>query len=187
MNLPLPTRPYRIMLLESPKRPKFRAVLAVNSGGTRDHNILEIEIYNENKSTSFFRADNSLGHLRLGGLAELITKHEHCITEPAWYPVFHQSSEGETEEEKQGEILVKFYFQNVEPQVFALGYHNHLSCERITNPDSALSGSGDISQANYNHIAGSQSSSILTNVGAAVKIAQTVNGAANLVLKITEL
>ncbi|KAL2621652.1 hypothetical protein R1flu_001857 [Riccia fluitans] len=63
----------------------FEFCFPIRNGGTKAHNILEIEIYNENKRTSFFRADNSLGHLRLGGLAELITKHEDCTQSPRVY------------------------------------------------------------------------------------------------------
>ncbi|KAL2621638.1 hypothetical protein R1flu_001843 [Riccia fluitans] len=145
----------------------FRFSFPLRNGGARDHNILEIEIYNKNKHTSFFRPDNSLGHVRLGGLAEWITKHEHWITEPAWYPVFykhHRSSKDQTEGEKQGEILVKFYFQKVEPQEFALGQYNHPTCVKMDNSESALNHSGNIKQVKYTRVV----------VAAMVGIAQAV-------------
>ncbi|KAL3693865.1 hypothetical protein R1sor_007516 [Riccia sorocarpa] len=74
----------------------------LRNGGTKDHNILQIEIYNESKHTSIFRSDNLLGHLRIGGLAEWITKHENCITKPAWYPVFYTYHRSSKDQRRKG-------------------------------------------------------------------------------------
>ncbi|KAL3680685.1 hypothetical protein R1sor_023641 [Riccia sorocarpa] len=101
----------------------------LQNGGTPAHNILDIKVYNENADTKCCRTDNCIGSLRMENLAEWVMSHEHNITEPQWYPlVYKYSRGGQDQAEGKGEILVKFYFQEVDEGVFAKGFHTVPSC-----------------------------------------------------------
>ncbi|KAL3680684.1 hypothetical protein R1sor_023640 [Riccia sorocarpa] len=107
----------------------YQFLFPLQNGGTAAHNILVVQVYNENADTRYCRADNCLGSLRMENLAEWVMSHEDNITEPQWYPIIYEN--GKKGAEQKGEILVKFYFQEVDEGVFASGFHTVPSCSLI--------------------------------------------------------
>ncbi|KAL3680680.1 hypothetical protein R1sor_023636 [Riccia sorocarpa] len=103
----------------------------LRNGGTLAHNSLDIKIYNENGAIGCFnRSNNCIGSLRIENLGEYILSHENNITEPQWFPLLYKAA-GSDQGEEKGEILVKFYFQEVDEGVFAKGFHTVPSCGLI--------------------------------------------------------
>ncbi|KAL3680686.1 hypothetical protein R1sor_023642 [Riccia sorocarpa] len=106
----------------------------LRNGGTMAHNTLDLKIFNENANTHCCRqGDTCLGSLRIENLAEYILSHKNFITEPQWYPVLYKKprSDEDPEGESKGEILIKFYFLEVNEDVFAKGYHTSVHSKVI--------------------------------------------------------
>ncbi|KAL3680681.1 hypothetical protein R1sor_023637 [Riccia sorocarpa] len=114
----------------------YEFVFPLRNGGTMAHNILDIKVFNENATTQCCRGgDTCIGSLRIEKLAEYITSKDNNITEPEWYPVIYKklNSEKDPEEEVKGEILIKFYFREVDEEIFANGYDTAPTCNVIAN------------------------------------------------------
>ncbi|KAL3679485.1 hypothetical protein R1sor_022441 [Riccia sorocarpa] len=147
----------------------------MRNGGCKEDNILEIEIYNKN--TRFHREDNLLGHLRIEDLANWVCRDEHNITELAWYPVFYKrrrSTQDQKDEEKRGEILMRFYFQSIEENVFRSNIHTEPECSRIQDGSDVQQSAGEERIVDYRRVPGRQPNAGLGNAGAIAGITQAV-------------
>lgn len=143
-------------------------VFPIRNGGSKEHNILDIEIWNKNR---WFRHDNILGHVRIGELADWITRHRDNITEWAWYPVFTRHNR--RKEEKVGDILIKFYFQVVRENVFREGFHTQPTYES-TIPANGFTDSNQFRTVDYRREEGSRLTTVFGGLSPALGVAQSM-------------